>query len=145
MPDLDYVEIRGRLAVIVGDAIVDPDPNPDVRWCDEGIVRFTPLLTATQVSAGANGPYKINNSPIEATVGPDGRVTYGGNPFVMLVDLGSMKITPRLLRTEMAYRVDYLSIRSQGLDVNLPSFSFHPLPEVVNDLTLLAPLPTRLW
>lgn len=145
MAELDYVEIRGRFAIIVGDTVIDVDSNPDVQWCDEGTVRFTPLLTKARVSSSPDGPFRVGHEIVEAVIGVDGRVTYAGNPFVRLVDLGSAQLDPRVPRGQPAYRVDFLDVRSQGLDVKIPTFSFHPLPNEVNDLTLLAPLPNRLW
>lgn len=145
MPDLDYVEVKGRLALTVGDTSVDPDFNTDVQWCDAGAIRFTPLLTSTHVVDATEGPFTTVIDPIEATVGVDGRLTYKGLPSVMLLDLGSSKIDPRIPRDQVAYRVDFLNILSQGQSVSFSSFSFHPLPGQVNDLTLFAPLPTPFW
>lgn len=151
--DLDYCKIVGRIGLTVGDG-PDAGDNPDILRPDPGAtVVFEPLQKYTKVD-GATPPVTLGQANIVCWVDPEGYLTYPepvlnesdgtytyGNRWVWLVDLGSDKVNPVIARDRAAYRVTYKNVTFGGTKVDFPTFTFHPLPEVENDLTLLAPVP----
>lgn len=150
--DLDYCKIVGRIALAVGDG-PDSGENPDLIFPDRGsTVTFEPLQKFVKVD-GAVPPVTIGGANIvahidentgyitypEPTEETDGSLTYG-DPRVWLLDLGSDKVNPVIARDKAAYRVTF-NVRFNATKVDFPSFTFHPLPGVDNDITLMAPVP----
>lgn len=154
--DLDYAKVIGRFGLTVGDT-ADAGDNPDIIWCDEGIVRFIPLITYTKVAGGTPDPFTVGNSVIDAQitdasyvdpVGDDdgaGYVTYRGKPFVFLVDLTSDKVNPHIGPDLATHRVQFLNVKADGTDVEFDTVEVRltaagPDGDGINDLTLVMPV-----
>lgn len=138
--DLDYVKVIGRLGIVVGDG-PDVGANPDVVTPDAGgTVTFTPLTDFVKI-AGSIPPITLGASVITCTIDAAGYLTYNGQPFVWLTDLGSPKVNPTTALNVATYQVDF-NVRVDGVRVDFPRFTCHPLPGVDNDLTVMAPVPT---
>lgn len=135
--DLDYVKVVGRFGTIVGDSS-DADANPDVVWCDEGTVQFTPTTGVVHVPASSDGPLTLGVSTINAMIGSDGHVMFNGQPFVWLVDLGSSKIAEPVAADKPTYKVGFSNVKAAGTTVKFVDFSFHPVTGQDNDLALAA-------
>lgn len=146
MADLDYVRVIGRFGLVIGDGD-DPDVEPDTVWCDSGAIRITPLSTYTKVAEGVPSPWTAGHSTISATVDADGYLTWNGNPFVWLVDLGSPKVNPVIGPGKATHTINFVDVRADGIPVNFPTFNVRISADTVDpvsgscDLTLLAPLP----
>jgi hypothetical protein len=140
MPDLDFCKIIGRFALTVSDG-VDADDNPDTVYCDEGVVKFTPITTFTKVAGASPVPMTLGNAVIEAAIDSSGYLSRNGVRYVNLVDLGSDKVNPTIPAGKATYKVTFEGVRASGTKVDFPSFDFRPTSGVDNDLTLLAPVP----
>lgn len=133
--DLDYVHVTGRLVMSVGDSPEDEGDKPDLVAPDPGgEAWFVPLVTRV-TAPGASPPVTIMNATIVAPLEADGTITYNGAPGVWLVDLGSDKVTPRIPRTEPAYRVEFHGLSLSGRPVEALPVLMHPLPGQDNDIS----------
>lgn len=133
---LDYVKVIGKYGVVVGDG-ADLDDFPDTLFCDSGTVTFTPLIGEMKVT---EIPAALVNQPIIATINSNGELTYGNNPFIWLLDLGSSKISPNIPLDHATYRVSFKNMEYEGKAVTFADFAFHPLPGQDNDLALMSPV-----
>lgn len=116
--DLDYAKVTGRLGATFGDGD-DTGDNPDIVWCDEGTVRITPLITYTKV-AGAVVPWSAGMGVINATINSEGYLTYRGKPFVMVVDLTSDKVNPKIGANKATHRLEFMGVKAGGVAIQFP-------------------------
>ncbi|MGH3448481.1 MAG: hypothetical protein ACRDP4_12755, partial [Nocardioidaceae bacterium] len=142
MAELDYVQVGGRFGIVVGDTSNDPDEMPDMIPCDSGDITITPTLTTIAATDAGGDPITLGVSQIPCTVDSTGRLTYNDEVSVWLVDLGSDKINPHVDTAKADYKVSFKNMKAGSLSVEIPGFSFHPMPGQFNDLTRLVPLPT---
>lgn len=141
MPDLDYVKLVGRLGLTAADGS-DVDDDPDTIWCNEGIVRVTPLITYTKVAGGSPVPWTAGNASIDVLIGSDGRLTHNGKDGVWLVDLTSDKVNPQIAPNRATHRVEFIGVKADGTDVRFPSMEVRLVGPEVNDLTVVSPVPS---
>lgn len=140
---LPFVKVEGRLGITVGDQ-VDPDDQPEIILCTEGIVKFRPLTEFMRIVSGdPQAPLLTGNRSINCEVGADGRIYYpnatSGTPYVNLLDLTSAQLNPRIEAGNATYEVSFESVRAAGELVEFQSFLISPDPAVTNDITLMAP------
>jgi hypothetical protein len=93
MPDFTYIVAVGRLGITAADGI-DADEDPDTIWCDEGVVRFTPLNTYTKVTSGAPMPWTAGHSVIDVPIDTSGYLSLSGTARVKFIDLTSVQRQP---------------------------------------------------
>jgi hypothetical protein len=142
----DYVTIAAVLGATIGDSVDDPDKDPDWVTATEGTITLTPTVDMVQVTDSTGKTVAMVPFPIVCTIDAQGRLTYGGDTQVNLVDLGSSKVTPSVPRTKAAYNVTFTGVKMNGVAVNLKAFGINPSPDdavagVIN-LWDIAPLPT---
>lgn len=147
MPDLDYVKLVGRLGLVVGDGVADPDVLPDTVWCTEGEVRITPLNVYTKVQGGEPSPWTAGHGALSASVDSNGFVSWNGQPFVWLVDLTSDKVNPYIADGQATHKVEFVNVRAAGTIVKFPTTNIRVAADSVDpetgavDLTLAMPVP----
>lgn len=146
MVDLDYAKVTARLALTVGDT-ADLGEDPDTVWCDEGIIRITPLNTYTKVAGGTPVPFTAGHAVIECTVDSEGYLLYNGQRRVYVVDLTSPKVNPQIGEGLATHEVSFLEVKAQGtpvlfekIQVRLTAAGANDDGE--NDLTIVAPVPS---
>lgn len=157
--DLDYATVTGRFALTVGDTD-DAGDNPDIDYCNAGTVEFTPLVTFTKVAGGTPAPFEAGNSVIVAQISGDnyvdptgsgcdgpGYLTRNDKPFVVLVDLTSDKVNPRIEDGKATHSVAFKNVKANGTNVTFPTRTVRvstlgPDGDGVNDLVQLLPIVT---
>jgi len=126
-PDVDYVTLAGVIGAMVGDTDADPDKNPDWVTATEGTVTFTPVVDAVQATDSTSGKtVEMVPFPIVCTIDAQGRITYGGDTTVALLDLGSSKVTPTVPRGKTAYNVSFSGLKMDGASVQKKAFGINP-------------------
>jgi len=146
MADLDFIEVVGRLGIVVGDTPIDADSLPDIQWADSGEIWFTPLNSVTKIQPTPGVPATLGQAPIKGSIDSQGYLVYNGSRSVNLVDLSSSKVNPRIDSNKATHRVEFRDIKSQGTPITLDSFngrfaSDTRSPSGTCDLTLLSPVP----
>jgi hypothetical protein len=149
MPDFTYIVAVGRLGITAADGI-DADEDPDTIWCDEGVVRFTPLNTYTKVAGGAPMPWT------------SGYLSLSGVRRARFIDLTASSVNPQIPAGKATHSVEFRGIKAQGTPVAFDSVNVRissdtavaltssaaatalglSLGTAVCDLTMLMPVPT---
>lgn len=155
MSDAPSVKTTFRLGLGVADGI-DPDDEPDMIWCDGGVVRLIPVNTITKIPGGTPMPWTAGRAAIDVPVGPDGIATWNGQNYIKITDLTSTAVTPRVPDGKATHRVEYrdvtvtLLVNSEEtkVTVEFPSTTVRLAADTVDpitgvcDLTKLTPVPT---
>lgn len=134
---LDYVSIKGRLGVKVADS-ADEGDAPDLVYCDEGRIQFTPTLEQT-VAAGEDPPVVLGMHPVTVIIDGQGYLSHQGVRYVKLPDLHSEKINPRIDTGKATWTVTFLDVKANGEKVTFTGGRIDPLPGD-NDLVELLPV-----
>lgn len=119
MADLDYALVIGRFGINVGDG-ADPNETPDTIWCDEGILRITPLQSPTKVIDGTPWPFTTGNAAIDCTFNSQGHVSWNNKPRVWVVDLTSEDLIPHVAEGDATHRLTFIGVKADGVAVEFP-------------------------
>lgn len=119
MSDFTFVIAVGRFGVTAADG-ADADENPDTIWCDEGVVRFTPLNTYTKVTGGAPLGWTAGHSVINVPIDTNGFMSMSGTKRAQFVDLTSASVNPQIAAGKATHHVQFVGVKAQGTPVTFP-------------------------
>lgn len=137
MADPIFIILIGRLGITAADG-VDPDEDPDTIWCDEGVVRFTPVNTYVKAAAGSASPimWDAGQAVIDVPVGQDGYLTYSGVKRVRFLDLTDPgSVNPVVPEGKATHRVEFRSVKASGVDVGFPATTVRIAADTARALT----------
>lgn len=123
MPDIPSVYLVGRLGLTVGDGS-DPDTEPDVLWCTEGTVRFTPVNSYVKVSGGSPVPWTAGNAAIDVPIDTSGYLSWSAARHVSMLDLASEAVNPTVAAGRATHKVEFRSVKADPGDGNKITVSF---------------------
>lgn len=159
MSDLDSVYVVGRFGIAVEDG-PDVGDDPDVVWCDTGVVSLDPKQGEAKVVGGSPVPWTGGQSTFKPTIDAEGFLTWRGQHFIKLVDLTSVKVNPRIVDGKATHGVRFDRVKAGDMEVKFEQRAVRlaadmaeplgveaaaafglPVGTLVCDLTKLLPIP----